>query len=89
MSLRHYIKARKMAEEDAERRYATQQENFRRTQEINAQQVEDFKKEQLRQVAATINAQKAEHNTKEATMKKNSSQVPTADFFGQFGTSAR
>lgn len=86
---REELKARKMAELDAERRYATQQENFRRTMEMKAQQVEDFKKEQRMQVAATINAQKAEHNTKEATMKKNSSQVPTADFFGQFGTSAR
>eukprot|EP00227_Mantoniella_beaufortii_P010207 CAMPEP_0197591312 /NCGR_PEP_ID=MMETSP1326-20131121/13001_1 /TAXON_ID=1155430 /ORGANISM="Genus nov. species nov., Strain RCC2288" /LENGTH=374 /DNA_ID=CAMNT_0043156713 /DNA_START=39 /DNA_END=1163 /DNA_ORIENTATION=+ len=87
---REELKARKLAEKEADNRYVTSAENVRRTLEMKALQVEEFKQEQRAAVFNTIKAQRSEKAARDVTMKGTfGSNTITPEFFSQFGTSAR
>lgn len=86
---REAMAAARTAEKEAENLYTAQQEAIRKTLEIKASEVEQFKAEQRASVAAFRQTQQAEKTARDATLKQVYTNVPTADFFAQFGTSAR
>ena len=87
---REELKARKLAEVEMENRYVTAAENVRRTLEMKAEQVEQFKAEQRAAVFNTIQAQRTEKIARDATLRTTfGTNKAEPEFFGQFGTSAR
>lgn len=87
---REELKARKLAEVELENRFVTSAENVRRTLEMKAEQVEQFKLEQRAAVFNTIKAQRTEKFARDNTIKGIfASNTVEPEFFAQFGTSAR
>eukprot|EP00218_Dolichomastix_sp_CCMP3274_P011117 CAMPEP_0170143888 /NCGR_PEP_ID=MMETSP0033_2-20121228/13188_1 /TAXON_ID=195969 /ORGANISM="Dolichomastix tenuilepis, Strain CCMP3274" /LENGTH=374 /DNA_ID=CAMNT_0010380359 /DNA_START=30 /DNA_END=1154 /DNA_ORIENTATION=+ len=81
---------RQARDQETDAMYVASQDYLYKTLEMKAEEVEELKKQKRLETQAAIKAQMAEKAARDSTLKTvYGSNVPSADFFAQFGTSAR